>query len=575
MGLVPEFKIAELEKTVEKLNELIKKNNSFSENFNTEIDSKRDQFKNHLVASFLKREKYLSKEKKYNNAIKEIEKLNLKVEKLEEAIFWNESRKVSDSEGALQYTSFIQSFLSSLFSLLFGFFIFKGLIRLRPNVNLKIWTIIEFINILPSLLPALFILLKYAVLLFFPLILCYDYSYAQIPVQSITNIWVLLSLLFYLFITIFAFYNLRRKDWIASGILFCLITLGPISNMFYLIGTTMAERLLFTPSLGFCLVATFFLLKLKQETGSEVLLTKANYISNQLFSINRKLFVMVLLILTLYSIKTFTRNKFWKDNVTLFGHDVKIANRSARAHYNWGICLLYDVRDSESSPDRKNAVLEEAIAELNKATLIYPEYNLAFRNLAIAYNFKNDVINEIKSYESLLQIETLPDTAVFYSLGLLYSKNNQYDQALSILDSCEKYHQSIDVVAKLKGFCYLRKGFIPEAIKEFTRGLEVNPNDPELYTNMAAAYLHKNENLKANDLCEKALKIDSVNAKAYCYIGCAYSNEGKYTQALTFFKKSLTIDSTDHECKMFIEMTNKLIIPQINNVTIIDKIKNN
>lgn len=112
LGLVTEFKIAELEKTVEKLNELIKKNNSFSENFNTEIDSKRDQFKNHLVASFLKRERYLSKEKKYNNAIKEIEKLNLKVAKLEEAIFWNKSRKVSDSEGALQYTSFIQSFLN-------------------------------------------------------------------------------------------------------------------------------------------------------------------------------------------------------------------------------------------------------------------------------------------------------------------------------------------------------------------------------------------------------------------------------------------------------------------------------
>lgn len=55
--------------------------------------------------------------------------------------------------------SFIQSFLSSFFSLFFGYFIFKGLIRLRPNVNLKIWAVIEFINILPSLLPALFILL--------------------------------------------------------------------------------------------------------------------------------------------------------------------------------------------------------------------------------------------------------------------------------------------------------------------------------------------------------------------------------------------------------------------------------
>lgn len=113
LGKVTEFKITELEKTVEKLNKLIKKNNSFSENFNTEIDSKRDEFKNHLVASFLKREKYLFKEKKYNIALIEIEKLNLKVKKIEDAIFWNESRKVSDAGGALQYTSFIQSFLNS------------------------------------------------------------------------------------------------------------------------------------------------------------------------------------------------------------------------------------------------------------------------------------------------------------------------------------------------------------------------------------------------------------------------------------------------------------------------------
>lgn len=111
IGKVTEFKIEEIEKIVEKLNELIKKNNNFSENFNTEIDSKRDKFKNHLVASFLKREKYLSKEKKYIKAINEIEKLNLKVKKCEDLISWNESRKVSDKEGALQYSSFIQDFL--------------------------------------------------------------------------------------------------------------------------------------------------------------------------------------------------------------------------------------------------------------------------------------------------------------------------------------------------------------------------------------------------------------------------------------------------------------------------------
>ncbi|GGD17691.1 AAA family ATPase [Flavobacterium orientale] len=111
VGKVNELKIEEIEKTVKNLNELIKKNNNFSENFNIEIDSKRDKFKNHLVASFLKREKYLLKEKKYNKAIVEIEKLNLKVKKYEDLIFWNESRKRSDKEGALQYSSFIQDFL--------------------------------------------------------------------------------------------------------------------------------------------------------------------------------------------------------------------------------------------------------------------------------------------------------------------------------------------------------------------------------------------------------------------------------------------------------------------------------
>lgn len=111
LGTVTEFKINELEKIIKSLNELIKKNNSFSDNFNTQIDSKRDQFKNHLVASFLKRENYLSKEKKHSKAIIELDKLNQKVKKYEELIFWNESRKRSDKEGALQYSSFIQDFL--------------------------------------------------------------------------------------------------------------------------------------------------------------------------------------------------------------------------------------------------------------------------------------------------------------------------------------------------------------------------------------------------------------------------------------------------------------------------------
>lgn len=94
------------------INELIKKNNDFSKNFNSKIEIEREKLKNHLVAVFVKREKYFAKEKKYEKAIFEIEKLNLQIENFEKEIKRYNSLKESDKEGAEQYTYFIQSFLN-------------------------------------------------------------------------------------------------------------------------------------------------------------------------------------------------------------------------------------------------------------------------------------------------------------------------------------------------------------------------------------------------------------------------------------------------------------------------------
>lgn len=112
MENAPIFKIEVLLKSIEKLNELIIKNNDFSDGFNYRIEAERNKFKNHLIALFLKREKYSLKEKKYIRANIEIEKLNKKIESYEKEIKRYESIKESDTEGAEQYTYFIQSFLN-------------------------------------------------------------------------------------------------------------------------------------------------------------------------------------------------------------------------------------------------------------------------------------------------------------------------------------------------------------------------------------------------------------------------------------------------------------------------------
>jgi wobble nucleotide-excising tRNase len=106
------FKIDNLKKAITDINELIKNNNDFTKGFQHRIETERTLYKNHLVASFLKREKYIIKEKLNQKAVDEIEKLDTKVEELEKEVQVYESKKVSDEEGASQYTYFIQSFLN-------------------------------------------------------------------------------------------------------------------------------------------------------------------------------------------------------------------------------------------------------------------------------------------------------------------------------------------------------------------------------------------------------------------------------------------------------------------------------
>lgn len=109
---VKEFDLSLITNKIEQLNNVIRSNNDFSKGFKHRIENERNTYKNHLIASFLKREKYLDKEKKYNSTIKKIQNLNIQVSEYEKQIHFYESKKVSDAEGALRYTYFIQSFLN-------------------------------------------------------------------------------------------------------------------------------------------------------------------------------------------------------------------------------------------------------------------------------------------------------------------------------------------------------------------------------------------------------------------------------------------------------------------------------
>jgi hypothetical protein len=63
----------------------------------------------------------------------------------------------------------------------------------------------------------------------------------------------------------------------------------------------MSERFLFMPSVGFVLVLAYFIMKLPQKFA----------------------FGVSIVVLLLFSVKTFTRNRVWENDFTLFTTDVK------------------------------------------------------------------------------------------------------------------------------------------------------------------------------------------------------------------------------------------------------------
>ena len=101
---------------------------------------------------------------------------------------------------------------------------------------------------------------RYLWLLVFPNPLSFDYSYNTIPLASWSDAtWFSLAAIIAL--AVIAFRGFKSKNTVAWGILFSAERL-PFSNVFFLIESTLGERFLYMPSVGFCVAVSFLLARM-------------------------------------------------------------------------------------------------------------------------------------------------------------------------------------------------------------------------------------------------------------------------------------------------------------------------
>jgi len=342
--------------------------------------------------------------------------------------------------------------------------------------------------------------LKYLQLLVVPHPLTNDYYPRQIALMKMGSPTVILSVLVHLGALAYALVRLPKKDPVAFGILFYLVTFSVVSNLVFPIGTNMGERFMFIPSVGIVL-------------GAGVLLARA-YARRPAIVLGA-----VALIGVLYGAKTISRNPDWHDNYTLFLADAKTSSNSAKAQCALAGQMLDKAEKlANTQPIDWNSlttISQEAQVLLDKSLSIHPTYY-------IAWLLKGD--------------------SHYYRRG--------FSEAIRCYDQVEKYKSDETTLDKRRAMTYREYGKylgsekrdVPAAIAALEKSYAIAPKDRETLRLLGVAYGYAGQHDKSLAIFGKFAAGDPGDPQGPLFIGQAYFFQGKPAVALPYIRKGIAQD---------------------------------
>jgi protein O-mannosyl-transferase len=321
----------------------------------------------------------------------------------------------------------------------------------------------------------------YIKLLFIPYPLTHDYLPYHIPIMHWSNVRVITSLLIYVVLTVWSIYKIRSKNLYAYAVLFFLISLSIVSNIVVSIGTFMNERFLYTPSVAFSLVTSYFLLSvlpllIKRPIAYRTVLGSGGII-----------------LAALYAWITINRVSDWRDSLSLDTAAIKVSKNSARANCFFAVSLYQQRYTGLKDSVEKKKLLDSLEYYINRAVAIYPQYvdGLHMKTVVDAARYETDHNIDTLLADYLDITKKIPD----------------YPPARDNIVSYAKYIFSIDA-KKAADFCY-EAGYkfyfkerkdTKDALIFLQLCLDANYNDPRILSAAAEVYEANGEKEKASDI---------------------------------------------------------------------------
>jgi tetratricopeptide (TPR) repeat protein len=369
--------------------------------------------------------------------------------------------------------------------------------------------------------------LYYIKLLFIPHPLTHDYYYNQIPYVHFNDMRVIFSVVLHVFIILWAISGIKKKSVLSFAILFYFITFFIVSNLLFTVGVLMNERFLFMSSLGFCLGIAYWLVSISKKNES----------------LQQFVSAAVIVVLILFSIKTFSRNFDWKDNLTLFLNDERWSPNSAKIQTSCGGDLT---KEADKQPDSllRKEYLQRAITHLEKALAIYPTHSNAWLLLGNArYKLNNDPLEVIPIYLRAKETRIGPYYDASFNLGCVYSSANQPQNAIDQFQQAWSIKPDIYETAFNLGDNYAKTNRGDSALLWFNKALQLNPSIPDVYYQMGKTYGRLLNNLpEAINWIKKAKEKNPKIELYYEDLGVAYGLMGQIDNVIAEMEALLKVN---------------------------------
>ncbi|XP_044048412.1 protein O-mannosyl-transferase TMTC3 isoform X3 [Siniperca chuatsi] len=342
-------------------------------------------------------------------------------------------------------------------------------------------------------------------LLLNPSELCCDWTMGTIPlVESLLDLRNLATLVFYTFLGLLAYHSLRYRHSSAKTVIMALslivLPFIPASNLFFPVGFVVAERVLYVPSMGFCVLVAH---------GFKIVSHKGHL---------KISWLIIGVLLTTHAVKTFNRNWDWESEYTLFTSALKVNKNNAKLWNNVGHAL-----------ENQNNYAK-ALQYFLQATRVQPDDIGAHMNVGRTY--KN--LNKSKEAEDayLVAKSLMPQVIPGKKYATRVAPNH------------------LNVYINLANLIRANESRLEEADQLYRQAISMRPDFKQAYISRGELLLKMNKPTEARDAYLRALELDRTNADLWYNLAIVNIEMKDPSEALKNFNHALELNPR-HKLALF------------------------